>query len=71
MLTELGLHYLKLTPIHTYIALFAVDIPAALLISYLFHLAFERPFMTSHMRRAERQLEAVQADPSFVSNASS
>ena len=36
--------------------LFLGAVPLAVLVAYLFHLVFERPFMTSHMRTAAKRL---------------
>jgi peptidoglycan/LPS O-acetylase OafA/YrhL len=49
-----GRDYLRLQGVSAYLFIFVVGIPATLLGSYLFHLAFERPFMPQSARALNR-----------------
>lgn len=58
LLDLLSRHW-KLNGTAAALLLFGVGVPLAVGVAYLFHLAFERPFMTSHMRQAVKSLDTL------------
>lgn len=55
-LCQSALRPLALSPTVDLILMLLIGVPVALLVSYLFHLAFERPFLSRALVQAEKKL---------------
>ncbi|MBW4632725.1 MAG: acyltransferase [Iphinoe sp. HA4291-MV1] len=56
------LHSLHLSPIKTDVILYAVSLPASLLLAYLFYLVFERPFMSKFLKKRKVKDTIISSD---------
>ena len=59
LIWQYGLHPLSLASLPAFLLLTLVGVPVIVACAYLFHLAFERPFMSNPSPKTEKQAEAA------------